>query len=87
MIGEASQKGTPVVRPLMLHFPNDLIARKVNKEFMLGENFLVAPVFSETESVDVYLPANSEWTHLWSGKTYKVEEEGMYLENFTAMLG
>jgi alpha-D-xyloside xylohydrolase len=35
---------------------------------MLGDSLLVAPIFSASGKVDVYLPAG-RWTHLFSGKT------------------
>lgn len=72
LIQEAVNYGTPIVRPLMLHYPLDDKARKIVSQFMLGENILVAPSFGEKEYIDVYLPGETEWTHLWTGSTYKV---------------
>ena len=87
LIEEATKNGTPVVRPLMLHFPADIEARKIYSQFMLGENILVTPVFGEMEHVDVYLPGKTEWTHLWTGTTYKVKRDGLNLRNFLVMHG
>lgn len=47
----------------------------------------MAPVFSEKEYADVYLPGKAEWTHLWTGTTYKVGNEGLLIENFLSMHG
>lgn len=41
----AQEKGTPVIRPLLLHWPNLLEAIKEDSQFMLGENILMAPIF------------------------------------------
>ena len=71
----------------MLHFPADEEARKVVSQFMLGENILVSPVFGEKEYIDVYLPGETEWTHLWSGTTYKVNSNGLKLRSFLVMYG
>ena len=54
---------------------------------MLGENILVAPVFGEKEYLDLYLPGESDWTHLWSGTMYEVKSEGLDLKNFLSMYG
>ena len=87
LIGEATMNGTPIVRPLMLHFPSDAESRKIYSQFMLGENILVAPLFGEKEYIDVYLPGGSEWTHLWTGTIYKVKNDGLRLEGFLVMYG
>mmetsp|Transcript_17146 Transcript_17146/g.23122 ORF Transcript_17146/g.23122 Transcript_17146/m.23122 type:complete len:171 (+) Transcript_17146:1794-2306(+) len=88
LMNEASFKGSPFTRPLLVHFPKDPVARKENSEFMLGPNILVAPVFEEgATSRDVYLPGPAEWTHLWSGVKYSVESYGLDLADFSAPIG
>ena len=68
LMNEAEQDGTPFTRPLMLHFPNDPVARKEFSEFMLGECILMAPTFSETDTTrNVYLPGPATWTNVWTG--------------------
>lgn len=85
---EAEEKGSPFTRSLMMHFPDDTRARRENSEFMLGENILVAPVFlTGAVERDVYLPGPAEWTHLWTGETYSVNEHGMSMQNFAAAIG
>ena len=88
LMKEAHELGTPFTRPLMLHYPNDKIARKQNSEFLLGENILIAPVFKEgADKRDVYLPGPAKWTHLWSGTVYDVTEHGMDLQDFASQIG
>jgi alpha-D-xyloside xylohydrolase len=81
---EAETQGTPVVRPLLLHFGHDPVARQMTTEFMLGENILVAPVLDDSDKRDVYLPGPAEWTYLWHGIKYKVGIEGLILKGFNA---
>ncbi|MCX7609914.1 MAG: alpha-glucosidase [Anaerolineales bacterium] len=71
LITEAVQSGMPVVRHPFLHYPNDPNAWRITYQaFMLGSDFLVAPVTEPSaNTVTVYLPPG-QWTHLWSGKTY-----------------
>jgi len=60
---EAHEHGTPMMRPMMLEFPQDLTAQMCDRQYMLGENLLVAPVFSETGAVDYYLP-EGRWINI-----------------------
>ena len=66
---EATERGWPIVRHPFLHYPEDPQVREIRyEEFMLGEDFLIAPVLDEGQTeVDVYLP-RGRWVHLWSGE-------------------
>lgn len=55
-----------LMRPLMMDWPSDPVAREVKDEYMFGESILVAPVVTNTLSRPVYLPAG-EWTDFWTG--------------------
>lgn len=57
------ETGIPVMRPLLLDFPNDLTAQFIDKQYMLGSSLIVAPIFNEKGCVDYYLP-QGKWTHL-----------------------
>lgn len=63
---QANQTGIPMLRAMMLEFPDDPGAAGLDRQFMMGEALLVAPVFSQDGEVDVYLPPG-HWTHLLSG--------------------
>ncbi len=65
---QAHEEGIPVMRAMVLAFPGDIAAEDADRQYMLGENLLVAPVFREDGRVDYYLPAG-KWTHLLSGDT------------------
>jgi alpha-D-xyloside xylohydrolase len=67
---EASGKGIPVLRAMFLEFPNDPACAYLDRQYMLGPDLLVAPVFSEDGEVSYYLP-EGEWTRLLTGETVK----------------
>jgi len=64
---EATSRGTPVLRPMFLEFPNDLACRYLDRQYMLGGSLLVAPVMSATGEVSFYLP-DGVWTSLLTGE-------------------
>lgn len=66
---ESVKKGLPVMRPMLLEFPNDMACRYLDTQYMLGESLLVAPVFSETGIAHFYLPEGG-WIHLLTGRVY-----------------
>ncbi|MET9509725.1 alpha-xylosidase [Streptomyces flavidovirens] len=65
---EAHRTGVPVMRPMMLEFPDDPACRPLDRQYMLGPDLLVAPVFSADGSVEYYVPSGT-WTHLLTGET------------------
>ena len=54
------------MRAMCLEFPDDPGCAYLDRQYMLGERLLVAPVFSESGNVTYYLPAG-RWTNLLSG--------------------
>ncbi|PPG38263.1 alpha-xylosidase [Pseudoclavibacter sp. RFBA6] len=65
---EAHERGIPMLRPMVLAFPDDPSCRYLDRQYLLGEHLLVAPVFSADEDVEFYLPAG-RWTSLLEGTT------------------
>lgn len=63
---EAHTHGTPMMRPMMLEFPEDPACDTLDRQYMLGENVLVAPVFRKDCQVQYYLP-DGVWTSLLDG--------------------
>ena len=64
---EASRTGMPVMRPLLLDFPEDERCWDVDDQFLFGPDLLVAPVLEQHASErSVYLPAGTEWTDVWT---------------------
>lgn len=54
---ETSRTGAPMMRPLLLDFPNDAATFNLRDEWLLGHALLAAPILVEGESRSVYLPA------------------------------
>jgi alpha-D-xyloside xylohydrolase len=65
---DAHDSGVPVMRPMALEFPDDPGCAGLDRQYMLGSDLLVAPVFSASGAVSFYLPAGT-WTHLQTGVT------------------
>lgn len=63
---EAHQEGIPMLRPMLLEFPQDPTCSYLDLQYMLGDALLVAPVFSATGTVRYYVPAG-RWTNRFSG--------------------
>lgn len=69
---DATKTGVGSVRPLSLEYPDDpaTLGADAKYEFMSGSDFLVAPVYSDTDVRNgIYLPKGT-WTDYWTGKTY-----------------
>jgi alpha-D-xyloside xylohydrolase len=64
---EATRTGTPVLRPMQLEFPGDPATAYLDRQYLLGSDLLVAPVFSADGSVELYLPAGT-WTNYFTGE-------------------
>jgi alpha-D-xyloside xylohydrolase len=67
---EAHEKGIPVLRAMFLEFPNDPTCAYLDRQYMLGGDLLVAPVFSEDNEVTYYLP-EGDWKQYITGETIK----------------
>lgn len=71
LYGTASQAATiglPVMRAMALEFEGDPACDYLDRQYMLGESLLVAPVFSEEGNVSFYLPRGT-WTNFMTGET------------------
>jgi alpha-glucosidase len=63
---ESAQTGLPVMRPLLLDYPEDSKAVEQNEEFLFGDDLLVAPVTKQGEwKWKVYLPKGA-WYDYWT---------------------
>jgi alpha-D-xyloside xylohydrolase len=63
---EAHEAGVPVMRAMILEFPGDPASDTLERQYMLGDALLVAPVFSES-AVEFFLPEGT-WTHILTGE-------------------
>src|SRR3954465_7107252 len=63
---QAHEQGLPVMRAMLLEFPEDRTCSFLDRQYMLGPDLLVAPVFSDDGDVDVYVPSGA-WTNFFDG--------------------
>lgn len=76
LMQEAAAKGYPIARHPMLEFPDDPRVYDLRYQWMLGSEFMVAPVTGCLQRwVRVYLPQGT-WIHVWNGKAYGNETRG-----------
>ncbi len=66
----AAKTGIPCMRAMVLEFQNDPTCDVLDRQYMLGDSLLVAPVFREGGVVDYYLP-KGKWTHYLSNKVVR----------------
>ncbi len=62
-----SQTGIPMMKPMIVDFESDPVAPFLDRQYMLGESLLVAPVFSEQGEVTYYLPEGKR-TNYFTGE-------------------
>ena len=68
---EASERGTPIVRPLVLAYPDDARFVDAFELYLLGPDLLVRPVWEEGATrVDVLLPEGG-WLDAWTGERHE----------------
>uniref|UniRef100_UPI000CD56467 alpha-xylosidase n=1 Tax=Streptomyces sp. SM5 TaxID=402233 RepID=UPI000CD56467 len=65
---EAHRTGVPMMRPMLVEFPADPATRTLDRQYMLGPDLLVAPVFTEDGEVEYYVPEGT-WTSLLTGES------------------
>lgn len=61
------QTGVPMMRAMLVEFPADPTCLYLDRQYMLGDHLLVAPVFAADGLVTYYVPAGN-WTHFVTGE-------------------
>lgn len=68
---EYQEKGMPQIRHLLLHYPADREARRIENQYLYGKDLMVAPILTpKAVQRRVYLP-DAVWVHAWTGRRYK----------------
>lgn len=62
-----SVTGIPMMRSMILEFEQDRNCRYLDKQYMLGDKLLVAPIFNEEGTAQYYLPKGI-WTNYLTGE-------------------
>ena len=68
---DTSKSGVPTMRSMVLEYTEDKTCHYVDKQYMLGDNLLVAPIFNDQSIAEYYLPKGT-WTDFFTGE----EKEG-----------
>jgi alpha-glucosidase len=89
---KAHQEGIPIMRPLVYDFPDDTDIYEESFHYMLGDKFLVCPIFETKDNESnksIYLPSkNVKWTHFFTkeeyqgGKSYNFNNNLEYIHVF-----
>jgi alpha-D-xyloside xylohydrolase len=79
---QSHEKGIPMLRAMILDFPDDPACDYVDRQYMLGDSILVAPVFNAGGDVRYYVP-EGKWTSFLSGEV--VEGPGWVRERHDFM--
>jgi alpha-D-xyloside xylohydrolase len=70
LAGDVTHNGSTFMRPLVMDFPNDLTARNLNDQYLLGHEFLVSPICDyKARTRPVYLPQGPTWYDFWTGRS------------------
>lgn len=65
----AHKEGIPTMRAMLLEFPKDKMCQYLDKQYLLGDSLLVAPVFNEDGVAEYYLPNDGgDWTDFFTGE-------------------
>lgn len=67
---KASKEGLPLLKHLLLEFPEDPTCYNIEDQFFSGDLLLVAPIFTEHDDRRVYIPLG-EWYDFWTGEMFK----------------
>ena len=70
---QAHNEGIPSMRAMVLEYTRDKMCNYLDKQYLLGDSLLVAPIFNEEGIGEYYLPEESgKWTNFFTGE----QEEG-----------
>ncbi len=67
---QAHEQGIPMMRSMHCEFPEDPACETLDRQYMLGDSLLVAPVFTPEGEVTFYVP-EGRWTSIIDGRIYE----------------
>jgi len=73
---KTSKTGIPMMRAMVMEYADDPATHNLDRQYFLGDNLLIAPVFDESGIAQFYLPAG-RWTDI---QTNEVLEGGKWIE-------
>ena len=63
------EESVPLIRTLVVEFPDDFSVSEIDDEYMFGSSVLIAPMFDESRGRYIYLP-KGEWIDFWNRQKY-----------------
>ncbi|MCL2080554.1 MAG: alpha-glucosidase [Oscillospiraceae bacterium] len=69
-VRECASDGMPVLRSMILSFPEQKDLAHLNTQYMLGDEMLVAPVLRKKQTERTLVLPEGYWVHLWTGRQY-----------------
>lgn len=78
-----TEASTPILRAMLLEFPDDPVCLNLDRQYMFGPDLLVAPIFSDDGRVQFYLPEDGTWVNVLDGE--KLEGGLWYLRQYDYM--
>ena len=65
---DVNATGAPMMRAMLVEFPEDRTCWNLDQQYMFGPDLLVAPVFNAHGTVEFYLPSGT-WTNFFTGES------------------
>jgi alpha-D-xyloside xylohydrolase len=69
--------GIPMMRAMVIDYASDLNCLPLDRQYLLGDSLLVAPILNADSEAEYYIPRNTEteqqelWTDIITGKQYE----------------
>lgn len=67
---KTNKTGVPMMRAMVIDYAHDPACRTLDRQYMFGDNILVAPIFNDRGYAEYYIP-EGKWTDIISGKVYE----------------
>ena len=64
------ETGIPMMRAMVIDYAEDPACRTLDKQYMFGDNILVAPILNDQGVAEFYVPEGT-WTDIISGQVYE----------------
>ncbi len=64
---ETSKVGVPSMRSMVMEYTEDPMCAYLDKQYILGDSLLVAPIFNDESMANYYLP-EGKWTDFFTGE-------------------